>query len=58
MTDEEVAYKLRLLLHFRGSGVATDKEYQELEDVNSCTTKPEYLNNHQENYVVADYGVE
>lgn len=34
MSDDEVATKLRLLLHFRGSGKATDKEYQELSDVN------------------------
>ena len=35
MTDEQVAYKFRLLLQFRGTGNATDKEYQELSDVNS-----------------------
>jgi hypothetical protein len=34
VTDEELAMKLRNLLHFRGSGNATDKEYQELNDVN------------------------
>jgi amiloride-sensitive sodium channel len=33
MTDDEVSMKLRLLLHFRGNGNATDKEYQELSDV-------------------------
>lgn len=33
LTDEEVAYKLRLMLHFRGSGNATDKEYQLVNDV-------------------------
>lgn len=33
MTDEQVAYKFRLLLHFRSSGNATDREYQELNDV-------------------------
>lgn len=33
MTDEDVAIKLRLLLHFRGSGNATDREYQVLNDV-------------------------
>lgn len=33
MTDQQIADKLRLLLHFRGTGVATDKEYQELHDV-------------------------
>jgi hypothetical protein len=33
MTDIEVAEKLKLLLHFRGTGKAGDKEYQELHDV-------------------------
>lgn len=35
MTDDELADKLRMLLHFRGTGNATDKEYQELNDVYS-----------------------
>lgn len=35
MTDEQVALKFRLLLHFRGTGNATDKEYQELDDVSA-----------------------
>lgn len=33
MSDEELAIKFRLLLHFRGSGLATDKDYQEFNDV-------------------------
>lgn len=33
MTDEELALKFKLLLHYRGSGVATAKEYQEINDV-------------------------
>lgn len=33
LTDEDVANNLRLLLHFRGSGSASDKEYQTLNDV-------------------------
>lgn len=33
MTDDEVATKLKMLLHFRGTGKATDKEYQDLNDV-------------------------
>lgn len=33
MTNEEIAEKLKLLLHFRGNGKATDKEYQDLSDV-------------------------
>jgi hypothetical protein len=41
MTDEEVAHKFRLLLHFRGTGLATDKEYQELDDVSSIKVKSE-----------------
>lgn len=33
MTDDEVAEKLKILLHFRGNGKATEKEYQDLNDV-------------------------
>jgi len=33
MTDEQLAEKFRLLLHFRGSGNASEKDYQEIHDV-------------------------
>lgn len=33
MTDDEIVNKIRMLLHFRGTGNATDKDYQELADV-------------------------
>lgn len=39
MTDEEVALKFRLLLHFRGTGLASEKEYQELDDVSLIRAK-------------------
>lgn len=32
-SDEELVAKFKMLLHFRGPGNATEKEYQELNDV-------------------------
>lgn len=33
ISDEELVAKFKMLLHFRGPGNATEKEYQELNDV-------------------------
>ena len=55
MTEEDVAIKLRLLLHFRGSGNASDKEYQVLNDVNSSEFDYRILKLRK---IVSDYGDE
>lgn len=44
MTNEAIAEKLKMLLHFRGTGKATDKEYQELSDVIGVGLWLEYFN--------------
>lgn len=33
MTDENLIQKFKLLIHFQGSGNASEKEYQEIHDV-------------------------
>ncbi|CRK99689.1 CLUMA_CG012989, isoform A [Clunio marinus] len=45
ITDEELAYKLRLLLHFRGSGNASLEEYREVSDIME-------MNNENINYLL------
>jgi hypothetical protein len=36
LSDEELINKFRLMLHFMGSGNASAKEYEELNDVSCC----------------------
>jgi acid-sensing ion channel, other len=46
MTHEEVALKFRLLLHFQGTGNATEKEYKELDDVNELNQNENLFDYH------------
>lgn len=50
MTNEAIAEKLKMLLHFRGNGKTSDKEYQELSDVIRAGLWLEYFNEDSMNF--------